>query len=111
MRNFAIMFSAVVILILFAVALGHAQAVKGPAIGTTASLTEVEKLKIENATLKNTVISLQKQLLQTQAALLEKNSDGIKATENELVVGIQKAHPGYTLAQDGTLVAVPAEKK
>lgn len=108
MRNFAIMFSAVVILILFAVALGHAQA---PVVAKPATLTEVEKLKIENATLKNTVISLQKQLLQTQAALLEKNSDGIKATENELVVGIQKAHPGYTLAQDGTLVAVPAEKK
>lgn len=110
MRNFAIMFSAVVILVLFAaVLIGHAQT---PATPPAASaLTELEKAKIENATLKNTIISLQKQLLQTQAALLEKNSDGVKATENELVVGIQKAHPGYTLAQDGTLVAVPAEKK
>lgn len=123
MRKLAIAVGAFVILGLFAVALGHAQTASGPAvalgpaqpvptIGTTASaLTELEKVKIENLTLKSTIIGLQKSLLQTQNALLDKSGEQVKVEESRLITDIQKAHPGFTVGSDGGLIALPAEKK
>jgi hypothetical protein len=79
--------------------------------GGVPQLTELEKVKIENIGLKNTIISLQKSLLQAQAQLVDKGGDAIKETQNMLVLDVQKAHPGYTLNGDGALVAIPAPKK
>lgn len=79
--------------------------------GGAPALTELEKLRIENIGLKNTIISLQKSLLQAQAQLVDKGGDAIKEVQNALVLDVQKAHPGYTLNGDGALVAIPAPKK
>lgn len=59
----------------------------------TVALTEVEQLKLENLTLKASLLSQQQQQLQQQYGAL--------------VAEIQKAHPGYVLSPAGTLVPAP----
>lgn len=100
-KKLVLVYIALLVLGLF-VAHIHAQ--------TAPALTELEKLKIENIGLKNTIVSLQKSLLAVQAQLVDKGGDAIKDMQNALVLDVQKAHPGYTLNGDGALVAIPPKK-
>lgn len=65
-------------------------------------LNEVEKLKIENIQLKFT------QLSQEMQAAQQKQQE-LRTQYMELVAGIEKEHPGYTVGGNGDLVAKPKE--